>query len=135
MPLEIQPINDISGEMFNPVICDTSVTQHVLKREPEPVFIGHHANSMEIEQLFQHAEKIVSRRHSEHPATTPAFSLRRASICTTGQSSGPSNPDEDDDCVLIGEEVPRPLQSTRDGLVKCQDDPISMNKPFITMVI
>lgn len=42
---------------------------------------------------------------------------------------------DDDDCVMLSEcVVPLPLPSTTDGLVKYENDLVSMNKAFITTV-
>lgn len=38
--------------------------------------------------------------------------------------------DSSDDCILIGNSVPLPLDSTKDELTKQEGDPISNNIPF-----
>lgn len=42
--------------------------------------------------------------------------------------------DSDNDCVMIGQIVPVPLNSTTEGLIKKDEDPISDDKPYITTV-
>lgn len=42
--------------------------------------------------------------------------------------------ERDDDCIVMPQIVPRPLDSTFEGLIKQNDDTISNDMPFITTV-
>lgn len=44
------------------------------------------------------------------------------------------NDDSNDDCMMIGDSVPLPLDSTEDDLTKQDDDPISNDIPFTNTV-
>lgn len=41
---------------------------------------------------------------------------------------------DDEDCVMLNKSVPRPLQATRESLIKYENDLISGNIPFILTV-
>lgn len=82
---------------------------HDVKRESEPIFSLYNVNTGSLEDIFSK---------------------------TPGRTNSPENIDDDgsEDCEMIGEIVPLPLESTSDGLIKKDGDPISNDKPFITSV-
>lgn len=44
------------------------------------------------------------------------------------------DPDQDDCMILGASKIPMPLCSTSDGLIKYENDVVSGNEPFVTMV-
>lgn len=77
-----------------------------IKLENEPVFSLYQENSKSIEEVLNNS---LGSSHDEDL--------------------------DEDDCVMLGTNVPRPLISTSEGLVKHQDDAISGDMPYITTVI
>lgn len=83
-----------------------------VKLEDEPIFSHFRANSTSLAEIFN--ETLDSLSNMDNDAN--------------------SNDSSDEDCIIIGSNVPVPLPSTSEGLIKYQDDPIS-DKPYITFVI
>lgn len=88
-----------------------------VKLEDEPIFSLFHANSGSLEEVLNNT-------------------LESATNMNMNMNNNDS-PDEssDEDCIIIGPNVPLPLPSTSEGLIKHQDDPISDSMPYITTVI
>lgn len=86
----------------------------------------------------------TSRAHEVKPEPDPIFSLFNANIGSlddvfnstldSTSASATTADDDDSDVEMIGQIVPRPLDSTAEGLVKKDNDPISESKPFNTAV-
>lgn len=86
----------------------------------------------------------TSRAHEVKPEPNPIFSLFNANVGSlddvfnstldSTSTSATTGDDDDSDVEMIGETVPRPLDSTSEGLVKKDNDPIPENKPFNTAV-
>lgn len=78
------------------IIGPESSEMQSIKLENEPVFSLYQANSKSIEEVLNNS---LGSSHDEDL--------------------------DEDDCVLLGTNVPHPLISTSEGLVKHQDDAIS----------
>lgn len=84
-----------------------------VKLEDEPIFSLFRANSTSLEEIFNETLDSVSNMDDD----------------------ANSNNSSEEDCIIIGSNVPLPLPSTSEGLIKHQDDPISDSMPYITTVI
>lgn len=82
-----------------------------VKLEDEPIFSLFHANAGSLKEVLNNTRKSA-------PNMNMNINVRR-----------------DDDCIIIGANVPLPLPSTSEGLIKYQNDPISDSIPYIRTVI
>lgn len=64
----------------------------------------------------------------------PYFGPYRVENILNITSRSDSSQDSEDDCTMIGNTIPLPLNSTSEGLIKHENDPISKDKPFIVTV-
>lgn len=79
-------------------------------------------------------EKILINPSADHQSLINANAA--ATVGASHLAIKNSAPDHDagDDCVMIGEMVPRPFISTSDGLMKRERDAITDKIPFISTV-
>lgn len=79
-------------------------------------------------------EKILINPSADHQSLINANAA--ATVGAPHLAIKNSAPDHDagDDCVMIGEMVPRPFISTSDGLMKRERDAITDKIPFISTV-
>lgn len=88
------------------------------------------------EEVLEEVRPIFSFQQSpdlQMVLSNPGGSVN-SSLDSSVRETSHMNSNDGDDCILLGENVPLPLQSTRDGLVKRENDVLSGNKPFILTV-
>lgn len=90
-----------------------------IKTEPEPVFNLFRANSGSLNELLSNS---VSRDASLDVSHTSSTSLQNDVHIV--------NNSIEEDCVMIGDSIPLPLESTTDDLTKQDEDVISENIPY-----
>lgn len=87
---------------------------HEMKGEPQPIFCPYAAHIQELSRLL------------DRPCEDPGQDNEIA--------ENENLSDDPDACIMEGDIVPRPLPSTTQGLIKCENDLISASMPFITTV-
>lgn len=109
--------------------------EHEVKQETEPVFSLYNINSGSFEDLFNNTLiSSLNLSSSAGSSAGPSASPSAGSHHDNNSQTNASDSDSSEDCEMIGETVPRPLDSTAEGLIKRDGDPISNDKPFITSV-
>lgn len=104
---------------FSATVSDqTESINDEVKNEAEPVYNMFHANYQSFGNILPNVTDSASNMDVPD-SINDASNLGLA---------------EDDDCLIIGSNVPVPLQSTSEGLTKREDDSISKDMPFITTV-
>lgn len=94
----------------------------IVKKEPKPFF-----------SLFRANKKSFNEVLCNSPGTSRSDDSNLDSN-THSQSNNRMNDDSNDDCIMIGDSVPLPLDSTEDDLTKQDDDTISNDIPFTNTV-
>lgn len=97
--------------------------------EPQPIFsYDAAAVAATLNLIGEHASEHANvSENAKYSATT-------STLAGTTMRVDASVDDSEDDCVLIGTSVPNPLPSTREGLVKREQDVLSGDTPFINTV-
>lgn len=104
-----------------------------MKRETEPIFSVYAENALSLTLSLENVfSNIASGSGLSRVENNSAANENIGSNIEHGNASESSS--DDDDCVMIGENIPLPLRSTAEGLIKQQDDPISNDIPYITSV-
>lgn len=102
-----------------------------MKPDPDQVVNLYNVNNESLKSILNNhfnSAPIARTRHdtSNAPANVPLANNPPVNIEFDDDSS--------DDCEMIGLFVPRPLESTPEGLIKKEEDDISNDKPFMTTV-
>lgn len=87
-----------------------------------------HSNNSSFENILSDTPESASNQASN----TDDVSLNVNNTSDPGLAEAKA--EDDEDCVIMGSNVPIPLNSTTEGLTKRDDDPISHDIPFITTV-
>lgn len=95
-------------------------------------FLGTDENS---ENIKNEAVPIFSMFHSNQASLSDTLDDVSSNVNNTSDFGlAEAKAEDDDDCVIMGSNVPIPLNSTTEGLTKRDDDPISHDIPFIITV-
>lgn len=107
-----------------PLNCDQMDLSVVLKTEPQFIFNNSGANANELQHIIECTDSSI------------LSSTQNASL----DASRNDEPDEEaneaieEDCIMIGDFIPPPIQATNVGMIKREADIISANIAFINTV-
>lgn len=101
-------------------------------REPEPIFSLYNVNTGSLGDILNNT--LNSSHNSSSSPGTNASDNAIGSVSSANVNTQDFSDDSSDDCVMIGQSIPLPLNSTSEGLIKRDNDKISNDIPFITTV-
>lgn len=101
--------NSIPSSILTSSVQNSTEPEQPVKQEPVPYYRTHRAHARALSELIDSA---------------------------TDASKGPDEGSSENDCSIVGEiiDMPLPLESTKEGLIKRENDIISANKPFTETV-